>query len=399
MSTNPPKVKTGLDVLREKSFSNIMGRRVGLLIHTASVASDLSHIIDLVIEAGVDVRVVLGPEHGVGGGAQDMHAVKDESYRPLGIPTISLYGDKEESLRPPPQVLDEIDVLLVDLQDVGSRYYTYAATLRYCMEACAQHGVHVVVLDRPNPINGLTVEGPVIGAEDFSFVGAFAVPIRHGLTIGELATQVQWEGLDVELLVVRLQGWNRAMWFDDTGLPWIMPSPNMPTQDTTVVYPGACLVEATNLSEGRGTTRPFELLGAPWLDGGKLAADLNEGGVPGARCRSVVFIPTHHKHQGVPCRGIQVHVTDRHVFSPVAFGLRFLEAAHAQAPHKFSWRKEPYEFVADKLAVDLLLGRSDIRDALHASALPRDLSSLWLPELADYREKRRSYLLYPENEG
>ncbi len=387
-------MQTGLDVLQSAGFAPLRGRRVGVLAHASSANRDLVHITDLLIEAGVDLRVRMGPEHGIGGAAQDMEPVDDEQEP--GIPVVSLYGQAEENLRPPREVLDDIDVLVADLQDVGSRYYTSAATLRYCMEDCARAGVTVMVLDRPNPINGVAMEGPLLEDELRSFVGAYPVPVRHGLTIGELAVMAKLEGVDADLQVIKMDGWRRAMWYDQTGLPWVMPSPNMPTLDTATVYPGACLLEATNLSEGRGTARPFELLGAPWLSAKALCLELSQSPLEGVAFRPLVFRPAFRKHVGEDCHGVQVHVTDRAVFTPFQTGLLFLQAARRQNPKKFSWRSDPYEFSSDHPAIDLLAGTGAVREAVESDADLADLRSIWQKDLENFAQERKRYLLYPE---
>ena len=371
------RVLSGLDSLRSDAFARLKGRRLGLLCHAASVSHDLRHIKDLFIEAGLDLRVLFGPEHGLHGQAPDMESVGADEKRPDGPTVISLYGNSEASLHPPADALAEIDILVVDLQDVGSRYYTYATSMRYCMQACGRAGVAVVVLDRPNPLNGVTREGPILQDDFRSFVGGFRVPIRHGLTLGELARLAQAEGVQVDLSVVEMEGWSREMWFDQTGLPWVMPSPNMPSLDTATVYPGTCLVEATNLSEGRGTTRPFELIGAPWLDGVRLARDLEERRLAGVGFRPLVFQPAFHKHAGLMCGGVQIHVSDRSIFKPVECGAVLLWLARAQAPEKFAWREEAYEFVDDRPAIDLLTGSSALRAMLEAGGEISDLLSVW----------------------
>lgn len=387
------KVASGLDVLAADGFRRLAGRRVAVLCHAASVDARLRHLLDLLVQAGIDVRLLLGPEHGLDGAAQDMCPV--DSVHRGRLPVLSLYGTEPRQLRPPPGAFAEVDVLLVDLQDVGCRYYTYAATMRYCIESCAGSAVEVVVLDRPNPLGGLLVEGPLLPDELRSFVGAYAVPVRHGLTMGELARAARDEGLDVALEVIPMQGWRRDMWFDQTGLPWVPPSPNMPTLDTATVYPGSCLLEATNLSEGRGTTRPFEIMGAPWLDGRRLAG-LLAGRVPAVAWRPLTFQPAFHKHAGMNSGGVQLHVLDRDAFRPFACGLAFLWAARQLSPERFAWRREPYEFVTEQSALDLLTGRPGLRRALTAGEDPLQLEREWLPELQGYRERRRAWLLYPE---
>jgi uncharacterized protein YbbC (DUF1343 family) len=388
-------VKTGLDILRERGMPALRGRRLGVVAHPASVARDLTHLVDCLLERDLDVRVLMGPEHGVRGDAQDMEALAHHTDRRTNLPVISLYGDTPESLRPSTAVLADLDVLLIDLQDIGSRYYTFAATMRACLEASAGTNIQVMVLDRPNPLNGLTYEGPPLEDGFRSFVGAFAVPVRHGLTIGELALVAKSEGLDTDLTVVAMEGWRREMWFDETGLPWVLPSPNMATLDTAVVYPGSCLIEATNLSEGRGTTRPFELLGAPWLAPLTLSADLEAVGLPGVRFRPMTFVPTFHKYRGQPCGGVQLHIVDRTAYQSFLTGLFVLQAARRQAPDRFAWRAEPYEFVADRPALDLLTGSPQARKALETGADLRELAKQWLPYLKEYENNRRRFWLYP----
>lgn len=386
-------VASGLDVLAADGFRRLAGRRVAVLCHAASVDARLRHLLELLRQAAIDVRLLLGPEHGLAGAAQDMRPVA--SGRWGSVPVLSLYGAQPQQLRPPPGAFAEVDTLLVDLQDVGSRYYTYAATMRYCLEACAGSAVEVVVLDRPNPLGGALVEGPLLPDELRSFVGAWAVPVRHGLTLGELTRAVLDEGIDVSVEVIPMQGWRRDMWFHQTGLPWVLPSPNMPTVDTAIVYPGACLVEATNLSEGRGTTRPFEILGAPWLDGQRLAG-LLAGRVPGVSWRPLVFQPAFHKHAGSTCGGVQIHVVDREAFRPFACGLAFLWAARQLEPRRFAWREEPYEFVSDRPALDLLTGWPQLRQAIDDGRDPLQLQEDWTGELERYRQRRLAWLLYPE---
>jgi uncharacterized protein YbbC (DUF1343 family) len=311
---------------------------------------------------------------------------------------VSLYGDTVESLRPTPAQLAGLDALVIDLQDVGARYYTFQATMLYCLEAADALGLRVLVLDRPNPLGGIAVEGPRLAPGFESFIGAHDAAIRHGLTIGELARLYQAEKKlgNVPLEIVPCEGWRRGMCFEDTGLPWVLPSPNMPTVETAVVYPGQCLLEGTNLSEGRGTTRPFELCGAPWLDAPALAARLNGEGLPGAAFRAAWFVPTFQKHAGRDCGGVQMHVTDRAAFQPVRTSLALLAACRALSGDHFRWRTEPYEFVADPIAIDLLFGSSRERLALETGAPWRDIAQAWAPEEKTFAERRRPFLMYPE---
>lgn len=386
------RVLTGLDVLIAEGFRRLRGRRLAVLAHPASVDRDLIHILDHLLGHGMDVRVLLGPEHGFSGHAQDMIPIEAGARGALSV--FSLYGQTEQSLRPPDESLTDCDALVVDLQDVGTRYYTFAVTMRYCLEACARLGRPVIVLDRPNPLGGVLREGPVLEDACRSFVGGFGVPVRHGLTLGELARLAVREGVGVDLEVVAVQGFERGHWFDETGLPWVLPSPNMPTLATATVYPGGCLLEATNLSEGRGTTRPFELVGAPWLDGRRLALDLNRAGLTGVGFRPCNFQPTFHKHRGQICEGVQIHITDRATFEPFLCGALLLQAARRQDPGQFALRADAYEFVANRPALDLLAGGSALREALLADLDVRDLAPAWRRAAAAFGEEARAWLMY-----
>jgi uncharacterized protein YbbC (DUF1343 family) len=389
-------VRTGLERLLGERLEFLRGRRVGLLANPTAVDRDLRHAADLLVAAGVELRALFGPEHGIRGEAQDMvgveTAARDER---LGIPVHSLYGSSPETLTPSPESLQAIDVLCVDLQDIGSRYYTYVWTMTLALEACARAGVAVLVLDRPNPLGGEGVEGPGIEAGFESFVGLHDVPVRHGLTIGELARLVASERrIDVELEVVGLEGWRRAHAFDETGLPWVLPSPNMPTLDTAFVYPGGCLVEGTNLSEGRGTTRPFELLGAPWVEGAALCRALEAEDLPGVRFRPLAFRPSFHKHAGESCGGIQLHLVDRARFRALRTGVALLLAVSRLWPERTTWRREAYEFVRDRPAIDLLAGGAWLREGVDAHARLDELTGRWSTEERAWRERRRPFLLY-----
>lgn len=355
-------VRTGLARLLDDQGALVRGRRVGLVAHPASVTEDLTHATAVLRRAGADLRALFGPEHGVGGEAQDMEGVVDGDSPFAGIPTRSLYGSSFASLSPRDEWLDGLDAVVVDLQDVGSRYYTFVWTTLLMARACARRGVEVIVCDRPNPLGGDVVEGAPQRPEERSFVGLECVPVRHGLTVGEvLAWRAREESLD-NVRVVEMLGWRRAMRFEDTGLPWVLPSPNMPTTDTARVYPGGCLLEGTNLSEGRGTTRPFELLGAPWVDAGALARALDAE--LGCAARPLTFRPMFHKHAGATCRGVQVHVSDARRFSPYRAYLALIRAARGMTG--FAWRTERYEFVDDRPAIDLLTGDADVRHAIDA---------------------------------
>ncbi|MFM7207282.1 MAG: exo-beta-N-acetylmuramidase NamZ domain-containing protein [Planctomycetaceae bacterium] len=388
-------VKAGLDVLAQGTHG-LRGRRVGLVSHAPAVDRDLRTAVEVVASLpGVRLEAVFGPEHGYHGQAQDLEGIAgDES--PAGPRIVSLYDGTAASLRPTAAQLAGLDVLVVDLVDIGSRYYTFQATMKYCLEVAAPLGIPLVVLDRPNPIGGLDVEGPAIRPGCESFVGGHDIASRHGLTMGELAVLYARDlGLDPGAVdVVRCGGWTRELYADACGLPWVLPSPNMPTVDTAVVYPGQCLLEGTNLSEGRGTTRPFEICGAPWIDGAALARRLGGLGLPGVAFRPVTFRPTFQKHAGIDCGGVQLHVVDRDRFLPVRTGLAVLVEMRRQDPARFAWRTEPYEFVSDPIAIDLLFGSDRERLAIEAGADWRDIAAAWAVEERAFAERRRDALLY-----
>jgi uncharacterized protein YbbC (DUF1343 family) len=398
------QVASGLDVLCAERLDLCRGRRVSVLCHPASVDARFVHIVDRLMTSGVRPVRLFGPEHGVRGEAQDMVSVPGEQDGRTGIPVTSLYGSSPESLQPSQEALADSDVLLVDLQDIGSRYYTFVWTMALSMQAAARAGVAVMVLDRPNPIGGSAIEGGEIAPGYESFVGLASLPVRHGLTIGEVARLVRagipWGGprfaspLDLDLTVVPMQGWRRRDSFEATELPWIMPSPNMPTVDTALVYPGLCLIEATNLSEGRGTTRPFEIIGAPFLDGHRLAERLASYQLGGVAFRSLAFRPSFHKFAGQVCGGIQVHVTDRACFEPYRSGLAILRELYALCGDGFRWRSEPYEFVSDRPAIDLLTGSDAIRTGIERGFTLDELEATWLPAQRRFAERRQPYLLY-----
>jgi uncharacterized protein YbbC (DUF1343 family) len=361
-------VETGLDRLPSLAglVAELRGARVGLLAHPASVNRDFVHALDVLDALGIRPRVLFGPEHGWAGMAQDMIEVGDAKDA-TGARIVSLYGEHFEDLSPRPEHLAEIDVLLVDLQDVGARYYTYVWTAVLVARACRAAGVRVVVLDRPNPLGQSAVEGRLQHAGFLSFVGLEPVPVRHGLTIGEIvAWRAQKEGYLELVRVVSMHGvdahahapaWDRA---------FVMPSPNMPTYDTALVYPGGCLLEGTNLSDGRGTTRPFELTGAPWVDGRRLADGLRATGLPGFVARATAFEPTFHKHGRESCGAVQIHVTDPHTFRPFATYVALVALAHHAHPDHFRFRTEKYEFVDHIPAFDLLVGCAHTRTRILA---------------------------------
>jgi len=385
---------TGLEVLLASSHPWIEGQRLGLLCNPASVAQDLSHARQL-IDARFphQLKALYSPQHGFFAEKQDNMVESADLTDPVtGCPVFSLYGTTRV---PTAAMLAPIDVLLVDLQDVGTRVYTFIYTLAYCMEAAARHNRRVLILDRPNPIGGLAVEGNLLRTAWASFVGRYPLPMRHGLTIGELARlfTIQ-EGIDCELDVISMQGWRRNMDFRATRLPWVAPSPNMPTPETALVYPGQVIWEGTNLSEGRGTTQPFELCGAPYLDPVRIAARLADAPIPGAAFRSCLFEPTSGKHAGCACRGFQIHVTDARQYQPYLTSLRLLQAIIAIHPDVFAWKPPPYEYEFEKWPIDLILGDGDLRCGIERMEDLAVLQAGWQAELADYHQRSRALWLY-----
>lgn len=390
------RVRTGLETLLDEFPEKIRRSRIGVVCHPASVDGELRHALDLLRAAGARIVAIFGPEHGARGEAQDMEDVEDLALDPrLGVPVHSLYGATFASLTPHREQLEGLDALVIDLQDVGARYYTFVWTMALCMEVAGKVGVRVLVCDHPNPLGGLTTEGNLIKPGFESFVGLHPVPNRHGLTPGEIARYVQHRrGIECELDVLPMRGWRREMVFEDTGLPWVYPSPNMPTVDTARVYPGMCLVEATELSEGRGTCRPFEVAGAPGIDPEALAADLSRRDLPGCRFRPLYFRPMFQKHAGNTCGGVQIHITDRRRFDSCLTGVAFLESVRRVAPETFAWRAKPYEFVADIPAIDLLAGDDRLRLALDTNADLTDLTAEWAQERMAFEAVRREAMLY-----
>ncbi|MEZ4768892.1 MAG: DUF1343 domain-containing protein [Caldilineales bacterium] len=383
-------VKTGLQVLLEDRRYLVQGRRVGLVSQPAAVLPDLTASVDALLRAGIHLTALFGPEHGFGGAAADGLAVADAVDARTGLPVFSLYGPVKE---PTAAMMADVDVLVFDMQDVGVRFYTYLSTLYHLLRGAAKAGRPVIVLDRPNPIDGLTIEGPLVQPGYESFVGVAPIPIRHAMTLGELARYFCTEHtIDVELTVVEMQGWRRGQWYDETGLPWAATSPAMPHLSTATVYPGMCFLEGTNLSEGRGTALPFEICGAPWLDGHGLAQALNGLDLPGMRFRPVFFEPSASKHTGLLCQGVQVHVTNRQQLRAVETGLTVISICRAQAPDRFqclptSWEGRPPHF-------DLLAGGPALREGLSAGRPVVELEADWAVELASFAEIRQRYMLY-----
>jgi uncharacterized protein YbbC (DUF1343 family) len=389
-------MRTGLEKLLDNPKRWLAKARVGLVTNPTGVDRFLRPAIDLLHgHPDVNLRLLFGPEHGIRGTAQDMIGVADNRDEATGLPEISLYGKSFNSLSPTPNQLVQIDVLLVDLQDVGARYYTYAATMALCMRAAKAAEVKVVVLDRPNPINGAQIEGGGLDPGLENFCALYPVPQRHGMTIGELARLYNDTfGIGCELEVVRCEGWRRDWFFDECELPWVMPSPNMPTLDTAIVYPGMCLLEGTNLSEGRGTTRPFELFGAPFIDARKLAEELQRYELPGVMFRPCVIEPAFHKFTGQRCGALQLHISDRRAFRPYRTGLAVLVAVKSLWPETFTWRTEPYEFRAAVHAIDLLTGKAEVRTAIDQGRGLDDVTRIACAGTEAYENGRDRALLY-----
>jgi uncharacterized protein YbbC (DUF1343 family) len=388
-----PPVESGLEVLVRRRRSLLRGQRVALVAHQASIDSRYEHAIALLRGLrGVRLRTLLAPEHGLWGAPQD-HIWIDGTRDPAsGLPVWSLYGARRE---PSDAMLRDVDAVVIDLQDVGSRYYTFIWTMGLVMRACAPRGVRVVVLDRPNPLGGAILEGNVADPTFASFVGLYPLAIRHGLTIGEIAGYLnEHHRIGCRLTVVPMRGWRRRMLWNDTGLPWVPPSPNMPTLDTVLVYPGGCLIEGTNLSEGRGTTRPFEWIGAPYLDADRYAAALERERLPGVRFRPARFEPTFHKWAGKLCGGVQIHVTDAARFKPFLTGLAEIAVARRLAPRGFAWRRPPYEFEKKRMPIDILCGTDTIRRAIEKGTPLPAIERAWQRDLERWKRLRARYLLY-----
>jgi len=385
-------VQLGLEKLLEHGA--VRGARVGLICNQASVDHGFRHAADLLHEhPEIQLTALFGPQHGIRGDVQDNmietgHAVD----RKTGLPIHSLYSETRE---PTDAMLQEVDVLVFDMQDVGCRIYTFVYTLANCMRAARRLGKKVIVCDRPNPINGANMEGNLLEPEYASFVGQFPLPTRHGMTVGELAQMFNEHfKIECDLEVIPMVGWQREFWHDDTDAPWVMPSPNMPTLDAATVFPGTVHFEGTQVSEGRGTTKPFELIGAPYIDPDAYADALNALGLRGVFFRSCVFQPTFQKHAGVSCGGVQIHVTDRDSFEPWMTGIAMAKFAHDMYPNDFRWKVPPYEYVFDKNPFDVISGTAKIREAFEKGTELDAIVAETKAPLAGFKELRAPYLLY-----
>jgi uncharacterized protein YbbC (DUF1343 family) len=387
-------VRPGVEVLLNDKLDLVRGQRIGLVCNQASVLPDLRHAADVFFEhADIDLTTLFGPQHGIRGDVQDNmietdHAVDSHT----GLWIYSLYSETRE---PTEKMLENVDTIVFDLQDVGCRIYTFVYTMANCMRAARKFGKRVIVCDRPNPINGVAVEGNVTETEFTSFVGQFEVPTRHGMTTGELARMFNEHfGIGCDLEVVPMDGWLRKMWFEDTGLPFVMPSPNIPTVDTCVVFPATVHIEGTEISEGRGTTKPFELNGAPYIDPWAWVAALEKYDFPGVTYRQTFFQPTFQKHAKVTCGGLQIHVTDRNAFTPVIVGIAMIKTAYDLYKDQFEWKRDAYEYVFDKNPFDVVSGTDQIRKAIESGEPLDEIESNWYAGLEAFKQLRENYLLY-----
>ncbi|HVF24125.1 MAG TPA: DUF1343 domain-containing protein [Pyrinomonadaceae bacterium] len=388
------QVELGLESLLEDNTALVQGARVGLICNQASVDHNFRHAADLLHRhPQIDLRALFGPQHGIRGDVQDnMIETGHGMDRKTGLPVHSLYSETRE---PTEEMLRDVDVLVFDMQDVGCRIYTFVYTLANCMRVAARLGKKVVVCDRPNPINGVSVAGNILEPEYASFVGQFPLPTRHGMTVGELARMFNEHfSIGCELEIIPMNGWRREFWHDDTDAPWVLPSPNIPTLDSATVFPGTVHFEGTQVSEGRGTTRPFELIGAPYIDPDDYADNLNGLNLAGVFFRSCGFQPTFQKHGGVTCGGVQIHVLDRDVFEPVFAGVAMVKLAFDMYPDQFRWKQPPYEYVYDKNPFDVIAGTNKIREAFEQGVELDAIAETWKQPLLEFKQLRESFLIY-----
>ncbi|MBS1791613.1 MAG: DUF1343 domain-containing protein [Acidobacteria bacterium] len=388
------KIALGIEVLTGEHAQSLSGARVGLICHPASIDHDFRHSADLLSQhPDINLTALFGPQHGIRGETQD-NMIEWEGFRDgrTGVMAYSLYG---EVRKPTTQMLSEVDVLVFDVQDVGTRVYTFIYTMALAMQSAREFGKRFIVCDRPNPIGGQGIEGNILESGHESFVGMYPIPMRHGMTVGELARMFNEEfGIGCDLEIIPMQGYNREYWFDDTDARWVIPSPNIPTLDTAVVYPGMVLVEGTKFSEGRGTTRPFEITGAPYASAYELAEHLNQQALPGAHFRPHSFKPTFQKHVAQLCHGAQLHVTDRQTLKPVITGVALIKAMHDLYPEGFKWQTPPYEYVYDRLPFDVIAGTTKLREQIESGASLEDIAASWKAGEEDFANRRNPYLLY-----
>lgn len=388
------KTIPGIENLCGVRVGLLRGARLGLLCNQASVDRELRHSADVLASLeGVNLTTLFGPQHGIRGDLQDnMIETPHELDAETGLPVYSLYSETRD---PTERMLENVDVLVCDLQDVGCRIYTFVYTIANCMRVAKALGKKVIVCDRPNPIGGLAVEGNLLEPEFASFVGLFPIPTRHGMTVAELSWMFNEHfGINCDLELVKMEGWSRELWFEETGLPWVLPSPNIPTPDSTKVFPGTVHLEGTQVSEGRGTTRPFELVGAPYIEAAKFARRLEGLGLPGVKFRAANFQPTFQKHAGRTCGGVQIHVKDRESFEPVLTGVAVTQAFFELYPDEFRWKEPPYEYVYDKNPFDVISGTDKLRKAFERGDSLDSIKGSWAEGLRAFGEIRARYLLY-----
>ena len=388
------QIKLGIEKLLETSPKWLGEKRIGLLLNQASVDSHLRSTANLLVQLYPNnIKALFGPQHGIEGEKQDnMVESQDFTHPQFNIPVFSLYGATRIPTR---EMFEHIDILIIDLQDVGTRVYTFISTMAYCLEVAKQHGKKVVVLDRPNPIGGDKVEGNLLKDEFRSFVGIHPIPMRHGLTIGELALLFNDHyQIGCELEVITMEGWHRHILFQETGLHWTLPSPNMPSPVTALVYPGQVILEGTNLSEGRGTTLPFQLCGAPFIDPYQLKRKVQQRKLLGIFLREVFFQPTFNKWQNEVCGGLQIHLTDSKIFKPYVTALAIVQDIISLYPGHFSWREPPYEYEREKMPVDLIIGDKDLREGIEQQKDINELENSWQKELEDFKKIAQRYFLY-----
>lgn len=387
-------VITGLEKLKDSGLIKDKSERLGLLANPASVDRDFRHAKDIISKTWPgQLKVLFSPQHGFYAEKQDNMIESEHLTDPeLGIPVYSLYHRER---KPSSEMMDQLDTLIVDIQDVGTRVYTFIYTLSYCMEAAAESGKRIVVLDRPNPVGGNCTEGNILTPEYASFVGRYPIPMRHGLTIGEIARLFNEEfGIGCNLDVVPMVNWERGMYFQDTGLPWVMPSPNLPTPDSAIVYPGQVIFEGTNLSEGRGTTRPFELTGSPFISFGKMVSFISSEHLKGILLRPLCFEPTSNKWSGETCYGFQIHLTDLNNYKPYLSSLALMQAMIATSDGLFEWKQPPYEYEYEKLPIDLIIGDRAIRQRIEALEDMSIIEKDWLPDLHSFNRLKERFHLY-----
>lgn len=381
----------GIDILITSKFKALRKKRIALLTHIPATDSTLVPTINHFVNSKIiDTKLIFAPEHGLFSALQDQIFVKNQQQK--NIPIVSLYGTR---LCPPLKILRAIDIVVIDLVDIGTRYYTFIWSAILLIKKIAELRKKIIVLDRPNPLNGITMQGPVLEAKFSSFVGLYPLPVRHGMTIGELCNMINRESkFNADITIIKMEGWKRMFYFPDCGLYWTVPSPNMPSFETASVYPGMCLLEGTNVSEGRGTTRPFEIFGAPWIDGEILVKELRQKKIRGVEFRPLKFIPTFHKYQGMVCGGAQVYVTDLKTFDPVCLGLEIVSTIRNLYPKNFAWRRPPYEFEKKKMPFDILIGNSWIREAIEKGRPVSLMKRRWSKDLELFKRMRKRYLFY-----